>query len=53
MDALQIEEKNDVEWKSKNLGVMHACGHDNHMTMVLGAALLLNKNKSKLSGEYV
>lgn len=50
MDALQIEEKNDVEWKSKNLGVMHACGHDNHMTMVLGAALLLNKNKSKLSG---
>lgn len=50
MDALQIEEKNDVEWKSKNLGVMHACGHDNHMTMVLGSALLLNKNKSKLSG---
>lgn len=50
MDALQIEEKNDVEWKSKNPGVMHACGHDNHMTMVLGAALLFNKNKSKLSG---
>ena len=50
MDALQIEEKNDVEWKSKNLGVMHACGHDNHMTMVLGTSLLLNKNKSKLSG---
>ena len=32
MDALQIQEMNEVPYKSQNDGVMHACGHDNHMT---------------------
>lgn len=50
MDALPITEKNKVLYKSKNPGVMHACGHDVHTTAVLGAAIILNKLKSKLQG---
>ncbi|MGC8663587.1 MAG: M20 metallopeptidase family protein [Thermoplasmata archaeon] len=50
MDALPIKEENDVPYKSKNEGFMHACGHDNHMSMVYGAALLLNEMKDKLKG---
>jgi len=38
MDALPIDEKNDVPYRSRNSGIMHACGHDGHMAMVLGSA---------------
>ncbi len=50
MDALAIREENDVSYKSKNDGFMHACGHDNHMSMIYGAALVLNEMKDKLNG---
>ncbi|MEC5423234.1 M20 family metallopeptidase [Virgibacillus sp. C22-A2] len=50
IDALPIEERSDVSFPSKNKGVMHACGHDGHTTILLGAINHLWKYKSKLSG---
>jgi len=49
-DALPIKEENDVEYKSINEGVMHACGHDAHTASMLGALKILNNLKSKWSG---
>ncbi|CAN5125489.1 M20 family metallopeptidase [soil metagenome] len=50
MDALPISEQNNVDYKSKNEGVMHACGHDVHTTCLLGAAKILNELKNEWEG---
>jgi len=50
MDALPIKEENDIPYKSKNEGVMHACGHDVHTTCLLGAAKILNELKDEWEG---
>ena len=50
MDALPMEEENNVEYASVNKGVMHACGHDGHMAIGLTVARLLGDNLSKLNG---
>ncbi|MEO6682808.1 MAG: M20 family metallopeptidase [Ginsengibacter sp.] len=50
MDALPIIEINDVPYRSKNEGVMHACGHDVHTSCLLGAAKILNELKENWEG---
>ena len=50
MDALPITEINDVPYKSKNIGVMHACGHDAHTSSLLGTAKILIQLKSEFGG---
>lgn len=50
MDALPISESNDVEYRSQNDGIMHACGHDAHMACLLGAAKILSYLRNDFSG---
>lgn len=50
IDGLAVTEANDVEYKSQHEGFMHACGHDCHMAMLLGAAKILNEMKSEING---
>ena len=50
MDALPIQETGDVSYKSVNDGVMHACGHDAHTAILLGAAEILSKNQNNIKG---
>jgi amidohydrolase len=52
MDALPIGETVEVPWRSKIDGVMHACGHDFHLSLALGAARLLSSLKDRLAGTY-
>ena len=50
MDALPIQEQTGLPFASKNPGVMHACGHDVHTSVLLGTASLLVKNKDRFCG---
>ena len=50
MDALPVEEKNDLEFKSKNKGVMHACGHDGHTAILIGTAMVLKELAADFDG---
>lgn len=51
IDALPIDEQTDLNFASENAGVMHACGHDFHMASLMGAAVLLADNQSKLTSK--
>ena len=53
IDALPIQEANEVPYKSQNAGVMHACGHDGHTASLLGAAKILLAHKNDFSGKLI
>ena len=53
MDALPIQEKNEVPYKSQNPGVMHACGHDVHTACLLGAAKIIHRLKDRFKGQVM
>ncbi len=50
IDGLAVTEKNDVDYKSQNQGVMHACGHDGHTSILLGTAQILSEMKKDIKG---
>lgn len=51
IDALALQEENELDYKSKNNGVMHACGHDGHAAMLIGTIKILVKLKHLIRGE--
>lgn len=51
LDALPIQETNTHDFVSQTAGVMHACGHDGHTSMLLGAAKVLATRRAQLAGE--
>ncbi len=53
IDALPVKEETGLDFASKNEGVMHACGHDAHISILLGAAKILNDLKEELNGEIL
>ena len=53
IDALPVQEEGENEYTSQNPGAMHACGHDGHMAVVLGAAKILTQLKDSFAGEVV
>ena len=53
MDALPVEEKTGLPFASRNRGVMHACGHDMHMAILLGAARVLARSRTQWRGSVV
>jgi len=53
MDALPLEEEGDKEYISQNPGVTHACAHDGHMAIIMGAAKILSQMKDRFSGRVV
>jgi amidohydrolase len=52
LDALPIHEENDVPYKSKNPGIMHACGHDVHSACLLGSALVIKSLEKEFAGTF-
>lgn len=53
IDALPVKEETGLSFASKNEGVMHACGHDAHISILLGAAKILNELKDEFKGEIL
>ncbi len=53
MDALPLEEEGDKEYISQNPGITHACAHDGHMAVIMGAAKILSQMKDRFSGKVV
>ena len=53
LDALPINESNNLDFISTNTGVMHACGHDIHMASLLGTAIIINRLKAELNGKIL
>ena len=50
MDALPVQEENEVPYRSQRDGVMHACGHDGHTAIALGTAYYLSQHRQDLEG---
>lgn len=53
MDALPIQDEKDCSYRSKVSGIMHACGHDGHMSVLMGAATILKQFQDQLSGKIL